>query len=91
MSELQALTLRWLSFTHQIQSFVHSSLAKDIAANIVKILVLRESSTSLSSQMFKLIFSFLAGSQPHCVETKQVSPMGLVFHFGYVHPEEYIK
>ena len=24
-------------------------------------------------------------------EAKQASPMGLVFHFGYVPPEEYIK
>ena len=25
------------------------------------------------------------------VETKQASPMGLAFYFGYIPPEEYIK
>ena len=56
------------------------------------ILVLREfSSTSLLPciEMFELAFSFLAFELS--IETKYASPMDLVFHFGYVPSDEFIK
>ena len=79
---------RWRK-NHESAYFVHSSLAQVIPANLFNILILHEPSTSLSSRLFALFFSFLAFEL--IVETKQASLMGLIFHFGYVLPEEYIK